>query len=83
MRLLTQREAASVLRLSQRTLERFRVSGAGPTYVKAGALILNRAIGSCCVGMSRKYWRMAAKSLPTTCCVTQHGSFKTRRSPLR
>jgi excisionase family DNA binding protein len=42
MRLLTQREAASVLRLSQRTLERFRVSGAGPTYVKAGRLVRYR-----------------------------------------
>jgi hypothetical protein len=37
--LLTQREAAAQLRLSQRTLERFRVSGDGPTYVKAGRLV--------------------------------------------
>ena len=40
--LLTQREAAAQLRLSQRTLERFRVSGAGPTYVKAGRLVRYR-----------------------------------------
>jgi predicted DNA-binding transcriptional regulator AlpA len=32
--LLTQREAASVLRLSERTLERLRVSGLGPKFVR-------------------------------------------------
>jgi predicted DNA-binding transcriptional regulator AlpA len=35
-RLLTQADAAEILRLSQRTLERFRVSGLGPRFVKAG-----------------------------------------------
>ncbi|MGC2822973.1 MAG: helix-turn-helix domain-containing protein [Pseudolabrys sp.] len=55
--LLTQREAAALLRLSQRSLERYRVSGDGPTYVKAGRLvryreqdlekwIANRVVGS-------------------------------------
>ena len=34
--LLTQREAASALRLSQRTLERLRVSGRGPKFVRCG-----------------------------------------------
>ena len=34
MLLLTQREAASVLRLSERTLERWRVSGIGPRFVR-------------------------------------------------
>jgi predicted DNA-binding transcriptional regulator AlpA len=34
--LLTQREAASVLRLSERTLERMRVSGLGPKHVRCG-----------------------------------------------
>lgn len=34
--LLTTREAASVLRLSERTLERLRLAGTGPRYVKAG-----------------------------------------------
>lgn len=34
--LLTTGEAAHVLRLSPRTLERFRVEGTGPRYVKAG-----------------------------------------------
>ena len=34
MTLLTQREAASVLRLSERTLERWRVSGIGPRFVR-------------------------------------------------
>jgi excisionase family DNA binding protein len=42
LRLLTQREAARVLRLSERTLERLRVSGGGPTYVKAGRLVRYR-----------------------------------------
>jgi hypothetical protein len=32
--LLTQREAASVLRLSERTLERLRVAGTGPKFVR-------------------------------------------------
>lgn len=34
--LLTQRETAQLLRLSERSLERYRVSGFGPRYVKAG-----------------------------------------------
>jgi len=34
MTLLTQREAALVLRLSERTLERWRVSGIGPRFVR-------------------------------------------------
>jgi hypothetical protein len=34
--LLTTAEAAHLLRLSDRTLERFRVEGTGPRYVKAG-----------------------------------------------
>jgi hypothetical protein len=34
MLLLTQREAASVLRLSERTLERLRVSGLGPKFCR-------------------------------------------------
>lgn len=36
MTLLTQREAASVLCLSERTLERMRVSGLGPKHVRLG-----------------------------------------------
>ena len=36
MTLYTQREAALVLRLSERTLERLRCSGLGPKYVKVG-----------------------------------------------
>jgi excisionase family DNA binding protein len=42
LRLLTQREAGRVLRLSERTLERLRVSGTGPVYVKAGRLVRYR-----------------------------------------
>ena len=34
MTLLTQREAASVLRLSTRTLERWRVQGIGPRFIR-------------------------------------------------
>jgi excisionase family DNA binding protein len=40
--LLTQREAACVLRLSERTLERSRVTGFGPPFVKAGRRVLYR-----------------------------------------
>lgn len=35
--LLTTVEAAAFLRLSPRTLERFRVEGSGPKFLKAGA----------------------------------------------
>jgi predicted DNA-binding transcriptional regulator AlpA len=40
--LLTQREAASILRLSERTLERFRFTGAGPKFVRLGASVRYR-----------------------------------------
>lgn len=40
--LLDQREAASVLRISQRTLERLRVSGNGPPFCKLGRRVLYR-----------------------------------------
>jgi hypothetical protein len=40
--LLTQREAALALRLSERTLERLRVTGTGPRFVKAGRSIRYR-----------------------------------------
>lgn len=36
-KMLTTVEAAAYLRLSPRTLERFRVEGTGPRYLKAGA----------------------------------------------
>jgi len=42
VRLFTQREAALVLRLSERTLERLRVSGGGPAFVKAGRSVRYR-----------------------------------------
>ncbi len=41
--LLTQREAASQLRLSERTLERLRLTGDGPRYAKAGRRVVYRA----------------------------------------
>ena len=34
--LLTQRQCAEALALSERTLERFRVSGIGPKFVRMG-----------------------------------------------
>jgi predicted DNA-binding transcriptional regulator AlpA len=57
MTLLTQREAATLLQLSERTLERFRVSGTGPKFVRLGrsvryslseieAFIASRTVGS-------------------------------------
>jgi excisionase family DNA binding protein len=42
LRLLTQREAAELLRLSERTLERWRVSGSGPAFTKLGKRVLYR-----------------------------------------
>lgn len=39
---LTQKEAAYVLRLSERTLERHRLTGTGPKFVKAGRRVLYR-----------------------------------------
>jgi hypothetical protein len=40
--LLVQREAALLLRCSERTLERLRCSGAGPRYIKTTRRILYR-----------------------------------------
>lgn len=40
--LLNQREASGLLRLSTRTLERLRLSGNGPQYVKLGRRVLYR-----------------------------------------
>lgn len=40
---LTQREAATLLRLSERTLERYRLSGTGPLFVKLGRRVVYRA----------------------------------------
>ena len=40
--LLTQREAADALRLSARTLERLRLTGDGPRYVKTTRRVLYR-----------------------------------------
>ena len=42
MSFLTQEEAAKVLRLSERTLERHRWSGTGPRFVKMGRRIFYR-----------------------------------------
>lgn len=40
--LLTQREAAIALRLSERTLERSRVAGDGPPFAKLGRRVFYR-----------------------------------------
>ena len=40
--LLTTEEAATYLRLSPRTLERYRVTGEGPRYLKIGRLVFYR-----------------------------------------
>jgi predicted DNA-binding transcriptional regulator AlpA len=40
--LLTQKETASVLRLSERTLERLRTSGLGPKFVRCSRSIRYR-----------------------------------------
>jgi predicted DNA-binding transcriptional regulator AlpA len=40
--LLTQRQAAEMLALSERTLERFRVSGLGPKFVRMGKSVRYR-----------------------------------------
>jgi excisionase family DNA binding protein len=42
MHLLNQCEAAKLLRLSERTLERLRVAGGGPSFVKAGRSVRYR-----------------------------------------
>jgi excisionase family DNA binding protein len=42
LRLLTSQEAAEVLRLSERTLERLRVTGDGPAFSKLGRRVLYR-----------------------------------------
>jgi len=43
MQLLDQREAARLLRLSERTLERLRLTGGGPLYIKCGRSVRYRA----------------------------------------
>jgi excisionase family DNA binding protein len=40
--LLDQREAAKLLRLSERTLERLRLTGGGPLYIKCGRSVRYR-----------------------------------------
>lgn len=39
---LTQKEAADLLRVSARTLERHRLTGTGPAYVKVGRKVVYR-----------------------------------------
>jgi excisionase family DNA binding protein len=42
MTLLTQREAATLLKLSERTVERMRTSGLGPKFIRLGRSIRYR-----------------------------------------
>jgi predicted DNA-binding transcriptional regulator AlpA len=42
MTLLSAREAAALLHLSERTLERFRVSGTGPKFIRLGRSVRYR-----------------------------------------
>jgi len=42
VRLLTQSDAAKLLRLSERTLERLRLQGGAPPFVKAGRSVRYR-----------------------------------------
>jgi excisionase family DNA binding protein len=42
LRLLTQGEAARLLQLSTRTMERLRLTGGGPVYVKCGRSVRYR-----------------------------------------
>lgn len=42
--LLTQRQASALLRLSERTLERLRVAGTGPRFVRAGRSVRYREV---------------------------------------
>ncbi len=43
MNLLNQQEASAILKLSERTLERLRLTGTGPVYAKCGRRVLYRA----------------------------------------
>jgi hypothetical protein len=43
MTLLLQKEAAARLRLSERTLERWRLTGDGPPFVKCGRRVAYRS----------------------------------------
>jgi predicted DNA-binding transcriptional regulator AlpA len=60
--MLTQSECAEHLRLSERTLERFRVSGCGPKFVRMGKSIRYRLcdveawIASRVVGSTSERW---------------------------
>jgi predicted DNA-binding transcriptional regulator AlpA len=66
LRLLTQREAADLLRLSGRTLERLRVTGTGPVYVKANRRVLYREA-------DLEEWiakRVVGSTSEACCCLT-------------
>lgn len=62
--LLSQREAATLLGLSPRTLERYRCTGFGPAYRKLGRRVLYASADidawtTSCVRTSTSDWRAA------------------------
>ncbi len=65
MTLLTQREAALALKLSERTLERLRVSGLGPKFARCGRSIRYRLADLDEWVASRVLLDQQAKHLPT------------------
>ena len=60
MTLLTQREAATLLKLSERTLERWRVAGDGPKQVRLGRSIRNFLTDQEAMGVEIKKHRTAS-----------------------
>jgi len=69
MTLLTQKECADVLRLSERTLERYRCSGTGPRFIKCGRSIRYRS-------QDIETWLRRTQSVPR-----QKGRLKAAVSP--
>ncbi len=58
--LITQKEAAAILRLSVRTLERHRVAGTGPAFVKLGGRVAYRSSDLMAWAASNTFYSTAA-----------------------
>jgi predicted DNA-binding transcriptional regulator AlpA len=63
---LTQDEVAAVLRLSPRTLERHRLAGTGPAYVKLGRKVVYKR-------SSVEAWAAANTFTSTSAAEDRHG----------
>jgi predicted DNA-binding transcriptional regulator AlpA len=63
---LTQDEVAAVLRLSPRTLERHRLAGTGPAYVKLGRKVVYKR-------SSVEAWAAANTFTSTSAAEARHG----------